>query len=49
MLLSIIFVAVPVTVHPSVAVKVDGWIFRCGGAAVPENWKPPVRNWEPHL
>jgi nucleoside-diphosphate-sugar epimerase len=22
-------------------------IFRCGGAAVPENWKPPVRNWKP--
>ena len=24
-------------------------IFRCGGAAVPEEWKPPVRNWKPLL
>ena len=24
-------------------------IFRCGGAAVPEIWKPPVRNWKPLL
>lgn len=24
-------------------------IFQCGGAAVPEGWKPPVRNWKPLL
>jgi simple sugar transport system permease protein len=23
--------------------------YRCGGAAVPEIWKPPVRNWKPLL
>jgi hypothetical protein len=30
-----------------VAVGTSYCIFRCGGAAVPENWKPPVRNWKP--
>ena len=27
--------------------SIDTWIFWCGGAAIPEKWKPPVRNRKP--